>query len=388
MKEVFAVKYQGKNFDEVVKDLKSQGSQGMLNPVLRLGISLGMRSGLGEFDKKFFHNLDNELCRQIMVNTLAQKYTHGSDDADVLRNAASQVHIAKNLFLAQMGSMQKITEKVIPSGKRHKKDTKIRSKGAWDTNVAAAFGHCSRVHYIMPPMQQQSDETKHKAMWDSFFKLKTRDKDVDGLDGSSGGRKLRGASTHDLQRRKVNGDTSAKELKRIIINPNTTGQYGMNVAVGGLNRTGVGGNVLKNDGTCGHLYSMHKDADVGVCGGYIVGFESDEYNKTNQLGHTHDMFATGEKSSSFGGQRTDEIGAKYGGREVDLSGFSPEEISENLDKIDLIMRVGLQEGSELEFDTGLSFNELLEKLTGPVMSKDEYKSFMTSINTLYDKLNK
>ena len=52
----------------------------------------------------------------------------------------------------------------------------------------------------------------------------------------------------------------------------------------------------------------------------MLGFESDAYKKKNQLGHTHG-FGNGEYCSSFGGQRVDEIGNKYGGRTVDATGM-------------------------------------------------------------------
>ena len=39
------------------------------------------------------------------------------------------------------------------------------------------------------------------------------------------------------------------------------------------------------------------------------------------------VWATPEKASSLGAQRTDEVGEKYGGRQCDLSGMSAETIT-------------------------------------------------------------
>ena len=59
----------------------------------------------------------------------------------------------------------------------------------------------------------------------------------------------------------------------------------------------------------------------------LMGMESDAHGVVNQMGHTHDIHATPEKASSFGGQRTDEVGNKYGGRQCDLSKKSAREIT-------------------------------------------------------------
>jgi hypothetical protein len=100
----------------------------------------------------------------------------------------------------------------------------------------------------------------------------------------------------------------------------------MNCAIGGLGNAGVSGKTLSNDGSCGHFYSMHKEADSSHYGAMLMGLESDAHRVTNQMGHTHDIHATAEKASSLGGQRLDEVGEKYGGRQCDLSGMSAENI--------------------------------------------------------------
>lgn len=64
---------------------------------------------------------------------------------------------------------------------------------------------------------------------------------------------------------------------------------------------------------------MYKEGDEEHYGAMLMGMESDAHGVMNQMGHTHDIHATPEKASSFGGQRTDEVGNKYGGRQCDLS---------------------------------------------------------------------
>ena len=66
-----------------------------------------------------------------------------------------------------------------------------------------------------------------------------------------------------------------------------------------------------------NIHTLEADADH--YGAMLMGLESDANAVTNQMGHTHDWHATAEKASSLGGQRTDEVGDKYGGRQCDLS---------------------------------------------------------------------
>jgi hypothetical protein len=144
------------------------------------------------------------------------------------------------------------------------------------------------------------------------------------------------SSTHSIIRRSVNSDAvvGSKEKKRWF---NLIGQRGMNCAIGGLGNEGISGKTICNDGTCGHFYSMRKEASSSNYGAMLMGLESDSFRKTNQMGHTHDIRATAEKASSLGGQRTDEVGEKYGGRQCDLTGMSAKNISIWMDALEQAM---------------------------------------------------
>ncbi|MCL2036788.1 MAG: hypothetical protein FWG83_05315 [Oscillospiraceae bacterium] len=369
MNEVFQPQYGNHSLEQMKSLCVLKGTEFMLNPLLRLGISLGMRSGHGTKSPEFFKQLDNELCRQVMVETLVKRpaedeiNSSSREDRPILedrikRNCGSQIFIAKNLLLAHMGNMQKVNAD--------------GTSQPWDVPVATAFAHCSRVHYIFPPMTANTQKQKdaHVNMWNVFHQTS----EIEGLEedkwfgaGNNGGMFKRGGSTHDLQRRRVNGSKPAKEIKKTL--SNLSGQRGMNVAIGGLGNRGVQGRKILNNGTCGHIYSMKKDAEVGICGGYLVGFESDEHKKTNQLGHTHDMLATGEKSSSFGGQRSDEIGKKYGGREVDLSQIPPEELSENMLVLEHAIRYAMKHNHHEDL------RKIMDMLTGNLMNEERWEEF-------------
>ena len=317
----------------------SPGVSGLLDPALRLGLSLVQREkGLSKELRGFYQALDEAMSTAVMEETLIHKadaQVVGRDIAaknpkltqnkvrDMTReaiaaNEAQQVQMAKRLLLMQLSNFQrvdKVNGKLTPS--------------PWDKTMAVALSHCSRVVLTMPKLDVRSDnnEEAHEVMWQRIFYRSTP-----GEDPNAARDNARGGSTHSVARRKVEqGGGHSREQKKIY---NPIGQRGMNCAVGGMGNVGVSGRTISNDGSCGHFYSMFKRAKrKGLFhkeqyGAMLMGIESDAYGVKNHLGHTHDIHATGEKASSLGGQRTDEVGEKYGGRQCDLSSMTAAEVSE------------------------------------------------------------
>lgn len=174
----------------------------------------------------------------------------------------------------------------------------------------------------------------------------------------------RGSSTHSLNRRSVNKQYG-KEKKKWF---NFVRQTGMDVAIGGLGASGVDGRMLNQDGSCGHVYAMRKKSMPGLNGAYLFGYESDSYGHTNQLGHTHDLKATGEKASSFLCHRSDEIGEKYGGRQADISRIRKDVIIRCMNKLDEIFDSLNQENVEI----------ISNKLAGNLMNAEEFREFLAT----------
>ena len=191
--------------------------------------------------------------------------------------------------------------------------------------MAVALSHCSHVTLTLPKQDQRSPANEQEKMWRSIL---TTGGENTAQDNS------RGSSTHSLERRKIKDGGKVKEKKVLF---NLIGQRGMNCAIGGLGNAGVSGKTLCNDGSCGHFYSMYKEADADHYGAMLMGLESDAYGVTNQMGHTHDIHATGEKASSLGGQRMDEVGDKYGGRQCNLASRSAGEITDWMEKLECAM---------------------------------------------------
>ena len=295
-----------------------------MDPTLRLGLSLAQRSrDYSPKMQKFFLELDESMSTAVMVSTLThvadrdkiKTYFEGKGtgdaggDADsaIEANKAQQIQIAKRLLLMQISNFQKVT-----TVEKHRFKADVVREEAWDKSMAVALSHCSRVVLTLPKQDASSDAYAHKNMRKSILT-------IDGANTAQDN--SRASSTHSIERRQVkdNGSVGSKEKKVLF---NLIGQRGMNCAIGGLGNAGVSGKTLCNDGSCGHFYSMYKEADSKNYGAMLMGLESDANAVTNQMGHTHDWHATAEKASSLGGQRTDEVGDKYGGRQCDLSGIT------------------------------------------------------------------
>lgn len=288
-------------------DIKSPMNE-YQNPLLRLAISLGMREeGRGEF----FRTLDGMLNERVMRDTLKPVSEEAKKDlttefgkevaGEMLeRDGKNKKVIAKTMLMAQLGGLVEAG----PDGEKN-----------WEGNIANAFAHCSRVCVAMPGGEKGQEE-----LYSAFL----------GAEPGKGVMKSRGGATHSVERSKIADGLRMREKKHKITH--MADQYGMNVAVGGLGRKGITGpggkRLLLNDGSCGHMYMHIEKGDAEHYGGLLIGFESDEYDHTNQCGHKHDLLATGEHASSFGGQRNDEIGNKYDGRRIDLRNLSPEELTE------------------------------------------------------------
>lgn len=304
----------------------------LLNPALRLGLSLAQRTrGFSTRQYLFFEKLDEAMSTAVMVSTLThvaerdkvKTYFEGKgsanadSDADsaIKANMAQQIQIAKRLLLMQLSDFKVV----------HTEKTGTSRTENWSSSMAVALSHCSRVTLTLPKQDQRSPANEQEKMWRSIL---TTGGENTAQDNS------RGSSTHSLERRKIKDGGKVKEKKVLF---NLIGQRGMNCAIGGLGNAGVSGKTLCNDGSCGHFYSMYKEADADHYGAMLMGLESDAYGVTNQMGHTHDIHATGEKASSLGGQRMDEVGDKYGGRQCNLASRSAGEITDWMEKLECAM---------------------------------------------------
>ncbi len=370
--------------EEVVNTLfKSGGAAALMHPLFRLGISIMARGGtlqgceLSGKNKTFYAKIE-DLCNQrIMSATMysAPKLKDQREPDELARNKTAQIFMMKNLLMCHLGKMQQVDTVKDPKTKKIISQT----TKSWPHGMATAFAHCSRVAFSMPTPTAGDD-----AMLGDLMKTRKGEH----------GFKTRPAATHKLTRKRKTAGSMLIEGKPFITN--LLGQYGMNVAVGGLDNDGVPGQEgkmrqIKNDGSGGHIF-MHVDkGDADSYTGLLVGFESDAPGVYNQTGHKHGP-GNPEFMSSFGGLRVDEIGDKYGGRQVDLTGFTGDSLQDALNEFETRMTALMNKAHNLgatNDDTSAAMSELMnvcDMLSGTQMTDEQLRYVMG--DTAYQKLQK
>ena len=299
-----------------------------MNPAFRLGCSL--RAHTKGYNSQDYMQFDDYMNSHIMQQTLRplddtqsrnirEMYPNEEDySAAVTQNIEKQVMVARTLLLAHIGNA------TLEEGPG-KKNTLTRS-------AASMAAHCSRTAYVFKPGEDKDVSQLMDALTGK------------GL-GDAAGMHRRGAATHSVKNGKTIGDFREEKVKLGLFN-----QHGMDVAIGGLGNPGIPGpngrrQTLKNDGSCGHMYLRADAGDKNTCTSLLIGFESDSPSaKHNQQGHEHTLTAKPEYMSSFLGQRTDEMGSKYGGRVVDCTSYKLKELTENVNEFSDYYRAMLIKG--------------------------------------------
>ena len=351
---------------DVVKNyITDYGVTSIMNPALRLGISLALNSdGLTDWERRRLVLLDEMMTNTIMLETLIKQVDVEQYEKDLVEHGekkenareiaekevgalqAQQVEIAKRLLLMQLSNFKVYDEQ--------------GNSAKWPYSMAFALSHCRRVVLTMPKGNTEWEEHK---MFDTIFHSHNNTLALD---------QKRTASTHDIKRRKVGTTGPTEEVK--VKTGNFTGQRGMNCAIGGLGNIGIGGQLIRNDGSCGHFYSMYKSGKSGKYGAILFGMESDASGMTNQMGHKHTMMATAEAASSFGGQRVDEIGAAYGGRQCDLTHLTANKITKWMNLLQISMNYW-----QITNDTD-SRDRVMEMLAGRQMDAEQLDELWNIMN--------
>ena len=351
-----------KTAEELVNALyKEGGVSQLMNPLFRIGVSVLMRGQSGSkaiykaSDTGFWSKVE-DLCNQrIMAATIysAPEAQGSISRDDVTRNRQSQIFMAKTLLAAHLGRLQKID--TFKTGRFSKQ----KHSEDWKGGVASAFAHCSRVAFTLPGDSATLDSMTgpEQGLQAGFFK--------------------RTVATHKLSKKKRKPDSGSMVEKKSW--GTFYGQRGMNVAIGGLGNDGIPGKdgqsrMLKNDGSCGHLYMHVEEGGSSDYTGLLIGFESDSPGTVNMTGHTHDWRAKPEFASSFGGQRCDEIGDKYGGRVVDLSSMDPKVFEGYMQRLESFMTQKMNEaekGGPAGEQAQTELMNLADKLSGELMTREE-----------------
>ncbi|MBE5847386.1 MAG: hypothetical protein E7300_06855 [Lachnospiraceae bacterium] len=354
---------------DVIRALKQRDTTLLQNPVFRIGISIlsrnpsGLRLQHATRDAAFYQEIE-DLCNQsVMQATLmaaplvsaqsdSQTATATQEERD--RNIGNQIYMAKVLLCCHLGNLQKVDG-------QHSVN--------WPYTTATAFAHCSRVSISLPDATENGVYTSQKE--EELISSLMTERDQNGVIPNffaskthANGLNTRGAATHTLSKKRKNTPVSKQVEQKS--RGTFTGQYGMNIAIGGMGNPapGVTGRYLKNDGCCGHVYTHIQKGSSSTYAGILVGVESDAPHMRNLTGHKHTAAASPEFVSSFGGMRIDEIGEKYGGRTVDLSGVNATDFKTKMAQLETKMRRLLtsndpNDRQELERITGLLSGKLI-----------------------------
>lgn len=322
------------------------------NPAVRLGMSI-MRE-----QYPYYQQLDDKMIDMIMEDTLrpmtdrqvervsamAENPDHAREMIDM--NVEKQVQVAKMMLMAHLG------------------DTKLMKDGQpveMERSVSSMMAHCSRAAFVFPA----GDQKEVSAMMGQLTGAQM---------GKGAGVYGRFAATHST----AHGQTieQFKEKKGVSFRH----QYGMDIAIGGLGNDGIRGKesvpqTLKNDGTCGHMYMRVDPGGEKKTSSLLIGFESDSPSAVgNQQGHTHTASAAPEYMSSFLGQRVDEMGDKYGGRIVDCTQFSPQELTEIVENFASQYRGMIHEAMKNP-QARMRLEQANEMLSGKLMNGPQMETF-------------
>ena len=286
----------------------------LMNAALRAGISAEKnQESTGETALALDTYMNGALMKRTMSTPDMQRravigdyHNDNETEAIIEKNMARQLVMAKTMLMAQLGKYDVINK----NGLSHELDVPV-----YETLV-----HGNRTNFVLPV-----GEDSGKVI-DSFMGRNG---------GADAGIEKRTAATHSVKRRTFKGNgvlgSDSKELR--TYNPFRVfgHQYGMNIAVGGVGYSGPDKKIITGDGTSGHMYIRAEAGDTKHCGSLLIGIEGSEPGKSNYLGNEHGITAKSAKQSAFLADKT-IVGKKIGGRQIDLSGASVENLTYILDK--------------------------------------------------------
>ena len=282
-------------------------------------------------------------------------------DSDIARAQNSGDALLRLMFMMQLGNFQRTDGS---------KDAKTNR--AWDQTMANAFSHGGRTGFVFAGEDAKAaGGTGTDAVFDAVF----------GAQGGAGaGVHVRAAGTHHMKTPEVGkGMAGYKEQGGIgaALSSKTDSSYqhfGMDMGIGGVGNLGTAGEggqgqMINADGRSGHMYIGRRMGTASRKGGLLVGLESDSPYRMNQTGHMHNAAAQAEEGSSTGGLKTDIQGNKYGGRTVDLSGLTNQEMVATLHAF-------TSHFSRLRDEDEDAYNDLLERISGKRMDADSMNALL------------
>ena len=306
-------------------------------------------------------------AREQALANVEQQNTRSLQEAQAL--AQSDIDRAQNsgdamlrlMFMMQLGNFQ-----------RTDGSKKAKTSRAWDQTMANAFSHGGRTGFVFAGKDtEEAGGTGTDAVFDAVF---------GGQGGAGAGVHVRAAGTHHMNTPKAGKGMAGYREKGGIgaalgskADPDYQ-HFGMDMGIGGVGNLGTAGaggqgQMINADGRSGHMYIGRRMGTASRKGGLLVGLESDSPYRMNQTGHMHNAAAQAEEGSSTGGLKTDIQGNKYGGRTVDLSGLTNQEMVATLHAF-------TSHFSRLRDEDEGAYNDLLERISGKRMDADSMNALL------------
>ena len=306
-------------------------------------------------------------AREQALANVEQQNTRSLQEAQAL--AQSDIDRAQNsgdamlrlMFMMQLGNFQ-----------RTDGSKKAKTSRAWDQTMANAFSHGGRTGFVFAGKDtEEAGGTGTDAVFDAVF---------GGQGGAGAGVHVRAAGTHHMNTPKAGKGMAGYKEKGGIgaalgskADPDYQ-HFGMDMGIGGVGNLGTAGaggqgQMINADGRSGHMYIGRRMGTASRKGGLLVGLESDSPYRMNQTGHMHNAAAQAEEGSSTGGLKTDIQGNKYGGRTVDLSGLTNQEMVATLHAF-------TSHFSRLRDEDEDAYNDLLERISGKRMDADSMNALL------------
>ena len=306
-------------------------------------------------------------AREQALANVEQQNTRSIQEAQAL--AQSDIDRAQNsgdamlrlMFMMQLGNFQ-----------RTDGSKKAKTSRAWDQTMANAFSHGGRTGFVFAGKDtEEAGGTGTDAVFDAVF---------GGQGGAGAGVHVRAAGTHHMNTPKAGKGMAGYKEKGGIgaalgskADPDYQ-HFGMDMGIGGVGNLGTAGaggqgQMINADGRSGHMYIGRRMGTASRKGGLLVGLESDSPYRMNQTGHMHNAAAQAEEGSSTGGLKTDIQGNKYGGRTVDLSGLTNQEMVATLHAF-------TSHFSRLRDEDEDAYNDLLERISGKRMDADSMNALL------------
>ena len=351
------------------EELKSYLKENAMDVSLRTGISIEKNSN-DETKSNTAQAFDTFMNTYVMQSTLmpptekekqALRTSIGEDEANLAlaKDLKRQRVLAKTYFLAQLGKYDILDENGL--GK------------SFGLPLSETLAHGSRTNFILP------SGTDTKQVIDAY--MGTHDKEDPVIE-------KRTAATHHVKRRAVsqNGLIKSESKESRTYSPLKVfgNQYGMDLSVGGIGKKGPDGRVISGNGESGHAYMRIEEGDEKHCASLLFGIEGSAPGKDSALGHAHGASGVSANQSAF---FTDKqvIGAKNGGRQVDLSGLDSKNLADLLKKFD-------EKYTELQKNANTSkgreaLAKLNNKLMGKLMPMNELAKVCETIGVDNEKIN-